>query len=51
MDEQSFSVSFFITTPLTKKDLLAFQKKKKKTKKKSNCQITVGDLWDNIWKD
>ena len=35
MDEQSFSVSFFIITPLTKKRSSCIPKKKKKLKRKA----------------
>lgn len=47
------SFIFYYNT-FDKKEILLHSKKKKKRKKikkKTNCQITVGDLWDNIWKD
>lgn len=44
MDEQSFSVSFFIITPLTKKRSSCIQKKKKKEKKLKRRPIAKSQL-------
>lgn len=49
------SFTFYYNT-FDKKEILLHWKKEnkskhKKIKKKTNCQIPVGDLWDNVWKN